>query len=695
MFKRLLLFCVLVVIVLAAIVLVRAELLKPQEFAVIPVTPLPLDGDGAIHRFIGAIQIPTESKAGQPPDQIQMTRLRDYLQQSFPRVHTTMQREVLPDGALLFTWTGRNPALAPVVLMGHMDVVPASDSASQWKHPPFSGEIAEGAIWGRGTLDDKIHVLSLLEASETLISRGFVPARTILLAFGDDEENGGRYGAQKIVQLLKQRGVHPDFVLDEGGGVVSGFIPGMTRPMAVIGTSEKGYMDVTLATIGKGGHSSEPPPHTAIGELSTALAKLEAQQFPPSMPPALQQQYTSIAPYMPLSKRIFLANLWLFRPLLIQQALKEPTSAGSYRTTTAETMFNAGFKENALPTSARANINFRILPGETTDTVLERVRKVINDPGVTVVNSTPESSRNPSNISSTEAGGYRALSTTIRQFFPNAIVSTNMGVAATDSTFYRALTPNVYGFLGVRARPLRAQHDPWLQRARSPRQIPQSGSVHRSTHPEHPITPLTRRRRRRRLLLLRRRRRDRWTHRRRRRWRRRRIQLRPHRHHVPLLHIRHRLQPIRIASPHIIERRHRRLNRQRLVLRRRRIRNHRNPQHHVIQRPKIPRNRQHRRHRSRCRIRRPHQPRQRLQNILANRVQIRRGRVVHRPRHLPLVHVHLLHRVFQRAQRRPNLARRRRPCCCRRSRRHTRRLGLHPRTNRQRQYPREESSQAP
>src|SRR5271166_1293970 len=269
----------------AAVVLVRTVLSRPDAVSVPPATPIPLDNEGAVQRFVGAIRIPTVSKSGQPPDQEAMGTLRDYLEQNFPRVHATMKREVLPDGALLFKWTGRDPAQRPVILMGHMDVVPASaETLHEWKHPPFSGEVADGFIWGRGTLDDKIHVLSLLEAAESLIGQGFTPARTILFAFGDDEEVGGQYGAQKIVQLLKDRGTQPEFVLDEGGLIVSGVVPGLSKPLAVVGTAEKGYLDVALSTTGRGGHSSEPPPHTAIGQLSAAITKLENNQFPSSMP---------------------------------------------------------------------------------------------------------------------------------------------------------------------------------------------------------------------------------------------------------------------------------------------------------------------------------------------------------------------------------------------------------------------------
>ncbi len=281
MLKRLGRLIVFAIVVVSVILVVRAVLLKPQTSSAPPATPIALDNDGAIQRFVGAIRIPTESKAGQPPDQDAMLKLRDYLQQSFPpRPHHHAARSP-PRWRSPLHLDRPQPQPQPCRPHGpHGRRPAATETLSQWKHGPYSGDIAEGAIWGRGTLDDKIHVLSLLEAAETLIGRGYTPARTILFAFGDDEENGGKYGAQNIVKLLQQRNVHPDFVIDEGGMIVTGMVPGLSQPLAIIGTSEKGYLDAALSTKGTGGHSSEPPPHTAIGQLSAALTKLEAASSP-------------------------------------------------------------------------------------------------------------------------------------------------------------------------------------------------------------------------------------------------------------------------------------------------------------------------------------------------------------------------------------------------------------------------------
>jgi carboxypeptidase PM20D1 len=239
--------------------------------------------------------------------------------------------------------------------------------------------------------------------------------------------------------------------VDEGGAVVTGIVPGVTEPLAIIGTAEKGYLDLSLSTVGVGGHSSEPPAHTAIGELAAALVRLEAHPFPPSLPAVVRQQYAAIAPYLPPSKRGVLANLWLFEPLVVQQGLKDSHTGGNFRTTTAETMLSGGFKDNALPPSAKAIVNFRILPGETIESVQKRVTELVADPGVTVAIDNPGAARDPSPVSPLDSAGYQTLETTIRELFPTAVVAPYLVNAGTDAGFYSVLTPNVYRFLALEA----------------------------------------------------------------------------------------------------------------------------------------------------------------------------------------------------------------------------------------------------
>jgi carboxypeptidase PM20D1 len=446
--KRFFAFVLLVLLVIFAVMCFRVARLKPEATtAVAPAQPIGIDEPAAIARFAAAIQIPTESREDLTINQEQIGKLRDLFEKSFPRVHAAMTREVLPTGAMILTWRGTNPSADPVILMGHMDVVPADPSTlSRWQHAPYSGDIAGGSVWGRGTLDDKSAVLSLLEAAETLLAQGFTPARTVIMAFGDDEENGGHQGASNIVKLLQSRGVHAKFVVDEGGAVLNGIVAGMQQPVALIGISEKGYVDVALSTTALGGHSSEPPAHTAIGQLATGITRLENHPFPGSLPGPVAAQLTAFAPYLPFSKRLILANLWLTKPLVVAAGLKDPGMAGGYHTTTAVDIISGGIKANVLPTNAHATVNFRILPGDTVDSVVQYVRKQVDDPGIKVENLNPEWSHNPSPTSPTDTPGFATLTGTIRSFFPGIVVTPYMVQAATDSQYYYAISPNVYRF---------------------------------------------------------------------------------------------------------------------------------------------------------------------------------------------------------------------------------------------------------
>ena len=436
---------------LAAVVIVRTMMARPVTAPAASVTPAPVDPSAALERFRGAIRIQTVSEPERPPNQAAMLAFRTYLEQSFPRVHSTLKREVINDGALLYTWQGSDGSLKPVILLAHMDVVPVDpQTLVRWTRPPFSGDIEGGDVWGRGALDDKGNLMSIMEAAELLIGRGFRPRRTLYFAFGDDEENGGYRGAKAIADLLVARGVSAAFLTDEGGAVVPGSLLGVAPEVAIVGIAEKGLVSVRLSVAAPGGHSSVPPPHTAIGRLSAAIARLEAHQMAARVTEASAGTFDALAPVLPLSRRLVLANRWLFGPLLLNRLLAGPQTAATVRTTTAPTIFQSGFKDNVLPTDATAVVNFRILPGDTIDAVVQHVRDTIEDSGITIAPLTTPPGRNPSRISSTTTGGYRALQRTFAELFPGVLLVPNLLVAATDSSHYGAVTEDVYRFSPAR-----------------------------------------------------------------------------------------------------------------------------------------------------------------------------------------------------------------------------------------------------
>lgn len=436
-------FCVLVL--LALIVCLRTAQPMKQTFAEMPLSPIPVNGPAALNRFARALRIQTVSEPLQPPNANAMQEFRDYLQQSFPGVHKTMRREVAGGSSLLFTWRGSDPSLSPILFLGHMDVVPVDPSSlSHWKYPPFAGTIADGFIWGRGSMDDKQAVLSLLEASESLLEQGFKPKRAIYFAFGDDEENDG-HGAEALCALLKSRNIHPYFVLDEGGQISRGTIPGVNGDVALIGIAEKGIISIQMTVSASSGHSSRPPMQTAIGILSQAVTRLETHQMPARLDGVTARMLDTLSSRMNLKQRIIVRNQWLFSPFLLHSLEDTANGNALIRTTTAVTMFNSGIKDNVLPAQATAVVNFRILPGDTVASVLRHVREVVADDRVTVF-PYGELAADPSPISPTDARSYSVLQQTIHQFFPNAVVTPNLLVARTDSARYYAITENVYRF---------------------------------------------------------------------------------------------------------------------------------------------------------------------------------------------------------------------------------------------------------
>lgn len=447
--KKILAGIVLLVVALGLLVVVRAVQFKPRTVSVPagePFTPLA----GAPERLASAVQIATVSPADTlTRDRAAFSAFHVFLATSFPRVHLTMERENIGRDALLFTWRGTDSTLAPVVLMGHMDVVPvAPGTDSLWKHGAFSGDIADGFIWGRGTLDDKGTVLGVLEACEALITSGFKPSRTIILSFGADEEAGGQSGARLIAERLESRGIKPLFVLDEGGTVVKGAIGGIAKPVALIGIAEKGYLTVELKARAEGGHSSMPPKHTAAGSLALAITKLEEHPMRASIGPTTAKLFDAIGREMSIGRRIAFANRFLFDPLIERQLASTPSTDATLRTTTAVTMLEGSPKDNVLPSQAKAAVNFRILPGDSVKGVIAHVRDVIGDRNIEVTPQEPQVE--PSPISSTSDSAWAIVDRTVRQSYPDAVVTPYLVLGATDSRYMRRMTPNVYRFSGAR-----------------------------------------------------------------------------------------------------------------------------------------------------------------------------------------------------------------------------------------------------
>jgi carboxypeptidase PM20D1 len=375
--------------------------------------------------------------------------LRAHLEAAYPAVHASLGRELVGGHTLLYRWEGTDPGLAPILLMGHMDVVPVEPGTEgEWEHGAFDGVVADGYIWGRGTLDNKQNVIGLLEAVEHLLEAGFRPARTVYLLFGHDEEVGGAAGAGAAAALLRERGVRFDFVLDEGGTILDPAVLGTGGPVAIVRTAEKGYLTLELTVRGAGGHSSRPPAQTPVGILSRAIVRLEANPFPARLEEPALAMFLSLAPERGALARVAIANRWLLEPVLLRTLGRDPSTNASIRTTFAPTMLQASPKDNVLPARATAVVNLRLLPGDSVAAVVARIRRVIGDERVEIAT---RDAIEPSAASDPASPNFALLSRTIRQVEPAARVSPYLALGATDARHFTGLSHDVYGFSPVLA----------------------------------------------------------------------------------------------------------------------------------------------------------------------------------------------------------------------------------------------------
>ena len=435
----------------------RSESVQP----VVAAAPQVAISEGAAERLAGSLRIATIS-ADDPAefDAESFSMFHEYLESVFPRVHAQLRREQVAKHSLLYTWQGTDTSLKPILLVGHMDVVPVETGSEQnWEHDPFGGRIVDGFIWGRGAIDNKSTVMGTLEAVEMLLAEGFRPRRTVYLAYGHDEEVGGKAGARAIAKLLRRRMVELEMVLDEGGVIGDGVFPGISDPVALVGIAEKGFVSVELIARVAGGHSSLPPAQSAVGIVSAAVARLEQDQMPARLEGPTRAMFEHIGPRFPYLQRALFANLWLTRPLVLRTLQRSPTTNAMVRTTTAPTMFQSGTKDNVLPSSARAVVNFRILPGDSIADVVEHVRRAIDDDRVQVKIG-GRFTAEPSAVSSTDSAGFRMLERAIQSTTPDALVTPYLVVVVTDARYYTALSRNVFRFLPLRltSRDLERMH---------------------------------------------------------------------------------------------------------------------------------------------------------------------------------------------------------------------------------------------
>ncbi len=417
-----------------------------------------INEDRAVERFVGALKIATVSYSDR--SRMDYSKFKDYIRyikKSYPTLRKKLELEFIGEYNFLYHWKGSNENLKPIVLMAHYDVVPV-ESEEAWEQPPFGGIVKDGVIWGRGSLDDKLSMIGILEAVESLCEEDYTPERDIYLAFGHDEEIGGEKGAQLIVEEFKKRGINFGLVLDEGAIVTLDMIAGVNKPIALIGVTEKGMMNVMVSVRGAGGHASMPPEHTAAGLLAKVLVAIEKNKAKPRVTKTLRAFMSALSDHLPSAQKFVFKHHGLFKGLILSGFAKKPSTDAMIRTTRAITMLSGSSKENILPQKASALINVRLLHPDTVESAYEDIKQIaknvrgVNPDNVEVEVLYDRGVSNPSIEADVNSEGFKRLEQVIRSIFGDVGIVPFIMVGGTDSRHYAGIADSILKFLPVQLR---------------------------------------------------------------------------------------------------------------------------------------------------------------------------------------------------------------------------------------------------
>jgi carboxypeptidase PM20D1 len=445
MFRSLLRIVLAILFVLVTVLVIRTSLFRSKQNKNNSATAAPVVKESSLKHFQRIVQFKTISYADTAQfDSSQFLGLQRYLDTAYPLVHENMVREVINNYTLMYHWKGRNDTARPIIFLAHLDVVPVeSSSLEAWQVDPFSGTIKDGYVWGRGSFDNKVNMVSMLETAEKLLEQYFQPERSIYFVFGHDEEVHSPNGAGVVAKILAARNTRAHLVLDEGGIVTKEKVPGVNFPVALVGTAEKGFLTLSLQVQKEGGHSSMPEQETAIDILSKSLVKLRNNPFEPRITIAQQDFIDYLGPELPFFKKMVFANTWLFEGLIMGQYVKTPIGNAVMRTTYVPTIISAGVKENIVPAVAKAIINLRLLPGDSAHLVLARIRDIVNDSRVTI---SIESLTEPSEVTPADGEGYKRVETAVLKTFPNTVVTPFLLIGGTDSKKFTDISDHIIRF---------------------------------------------------------------------------------------------------------------------------------------------------------------------------------------------------------------------------------------------------------
>jgi len=436
-----------VIVLVVAFTLIRTLRLQHPPEKVQEIEKPPVDRAKISRELSEAIRLRTVSKAAmRPEDRVPFAEMHTWIQDTYPNVGQNMERTVINDYSLLYTWQGSDSRLKPVLFNAHMDVVPVEEQTlKEWKVDPFEGAVREGYVWGRGALDMKCTLVGLLHSAEKLLAEGFQPKRTIYLAFGHDEEVMGFEGSQKIVDYLKGKGVKLAALLDEGGMVSLDALEGVEDPIALVGNTEKGYLTLRVSAEGAPGHSSRPPRQTAIGIVARALAVMDDNPMPAN-PDYFLPTLRKVGHVLPFGLQFAVANADIFRKAIVRRLEKKPETNALVRTTHAATVISGGIKDNVLPAGAEAKVNMRLLPGDTIEKVVDHFKKAVKDPRVQFEIDRESGAWEASGVAPTNEPPYLTLELVIRQMFDNVPTAPFVFLAATDSRYYQPICDHIFKF---------------------------------------------------------------------------------------------------------------------------------------------------------------------------------------------------------------------------------------------------------
>ncbi|MEC4114803.1 M20/M25/M40 family metallo-hydrolase [Myroides pelagicus] len=473
--KRLSLFIVFGIVVLLIVVLIKTFTYSFKPVRDLSARPAEHSIDEqAIRNLSKAIQIPTISTINyEDTNFAAFDEFISFLEQTYPAVYTAMDTTRVNKYGLIFRWKGRDQTKKPLLFLSHYDVVPISnypendpltekqpifdltgkaqplaESRDTWSYAPFSGAVKDGRIYGRGTLDMKGMLISIFEAANQLVKAGYQPDQDIYLAFGHDEEVSGRQGALKIAEYFKAKNIEFHVVYDEGGVVVSpkSVLTSVDQAIALIGVAEKGFLTLQIAVKGVGGHSSMPPAKGSLVLASEIVNKLNTNQMHASLIPPIENFLDNIGSAMDFKSRLAISNKWLLSQSLIATFEKAPASNALVRTTTALTMMHASDAPNVMSSITNLTVNFRILQGDTVESVLNHVKEICKD---YQVEYEVISAREPSKVSPHNSEQFRKLEQVIAKNYPNAIITPYLTLGGTDAYKYELVSDHVFRFMPV------------------------------------------------------------------------------------------------------------------------------------------------------------------------------------------------------------------------------------------------------